>query len=163
MPFGVPHAAVATTLTAVDPDLLESALLVAVIVYVPAVGAVKVALEPLETSVPPAGDALHVTAFEQLLLALTVAVSVDVALAATPEGLAFTVTPVTVQLLPPPPFPPPPQPAMSNAPNTANESSTSHLAGSLCVIFDMVVPPIVSLRLRMGPSWPFRMCARWKQ
>src|SRR5262245_32390489 len=137
MPFGVPHATVATTVTVVDPDLFGSAVLVAVTVYAPAVGAVKVAVEPLETSVAPAGDALQVTAFEQLLLALTVALSVDGALAATLAALAFTVTLVTVQLLPPPLLPPPPQPAMINPPNTANESNASHRAGH-CVILNMV-------------------------
>ncbi|HEY1905657.1 MAG TPA: hypothetical protein VGG91_06430 [Myxococcaceae bacterium] len=84
-------------------------------------------MSPLGVRVPPEGDALQVTPFEQLLpLAVTVAVKVDDALAAIDVELAATETPETVQL-PLPPFPPLlPQLDSIPTPRTAVESSTRH-------------------------------------
>jgi hypothetical protein len=57
---------------------------------------VKVAVRPLGVRVPPAGVALHATPLVQDELALTVAVSVEVAPLFIVVGLAATLTPLTV-------------------------------------------------------------------
>jgi hypothetical protein len=124
-PFGVPQATPAVTVTVADPLLLESSLLTAVMVYVPAEPEVNVAVRPLGVSVPPAGDAFQVTAFEHEVLALTVAVKVEVPPAAIELELAATVRPETVQ--PWPPLPPLlPQLERITPPSDADVSSTSH-------------------------------------
>jgi hypothetical protein len=73
-------------------------VLVALMVYVPAAVVVKVAERPLAVSVPADGVALQVTVPVHDELALSVAVSVDVAPVFIVVGLALTVTPVTVQV-----------------------------------------------------------------
>ncbi|HEY5248885.1 MAG TPA: hypothetical protein VIJ15_10620 [Dermatophilaceae bacterium] len=88
------------------PLRLLSAVLVARIMYVAGLAAVKVAVVPLGVSVP-VGVALHVTPPVQLLEASTVAVSVEVIPATMNAGLTVTVTLMTVHgggalpLLPP--------------------------------------------------------------
>jgi hypothetical protein len=98
------------------------------------VAAVKVAVLPLGVRVPPAGDALQVTAPEQEALAFTVAVNVAVAPVTIVAGLPLTVTLVTVQVLPPPPLPPPllppPQLDTTTTANTVDTESASHLPTS---------------------------------
>src|SRR5262249_45718515 len=126
VPFGVPQATAAcVTVTFAEPVLLGSSVLTAVMVYVPAVPEVNVALEPLGVSVPPEGDAFQATALEQVPVAVTVAVSVEVAPVATELGLAATPTAETAQGLPP--FPPlPRRPRRGAPPRTAEDSSTRH-------------------------------------
>jgi hypothetical protein len=94
-----PHAvAIAVTVTATVPLFVGSAVLVALMVYVPAAGAVNVAVRPLVASVPPAGVALHVTPPVHDALALSVATNDEVAPVLTVDGLALTVTPPTVHV-----------------------------------------------------------------
>src|SRR5882672_3933217 len=95
----------------------------------------KVAVLPLGVSVPPAGVTLQVTAPEHAALAFTVAVKVEVAPVFIVVGLALTVTPLTVQVLPPPPPPPvpplPPQQLDSTiVANTVDTNNASHLPTS---------------------------------
>jgi hypothetical protein len=101
VPFAWPHVAAETavTVTAADPLFVGSAALIAVIVYMPALAAVNVADRPLGVSTPPAGDALHVTPPAHDVLALSEAVSVEVAPVLTVAGLALTATPLTVHVV----------------------------------------------------------------
>jgi hypothetical protein len=144
--LAVPQATVPITVTVAEPALLPSALLVAVITYVPGVADVNVAVAPFGVSVPPAGDTLQVTAPEQEALAVTVAVSVVFAFVASELGLALTTTPLTVHgfgfglglgLPPPEPSPPPPQLDRNTAAARADTKSVA--------IFDMSQPP--------SPDW----------
>jgi hypothetical protein len=84
--------------TVADPLRVASSELVAVTVYTPAAGALKVAVGPLGVSVAPAGVAVHVTPPPQAEFALTVAVRVTVAPTATVDWSALTVTPVTLHV-----------------------------------------------------------------
>jgi len=99
VPFGRPQATGAVTVTVAEPLLDVSATLVAVMVKVVGVAggmAVKVALLPFGVSVPP--EAVQVRPVLQPAVAASVAVSVAVPPAGMEGGLAFTVTPVTVQV-----------------------------------------------------------------
>jgi hypothetical protein len=99
VPLGCPHAtAGAVTVTVAVPLLLGSAVLVAVMVYVPGVVAENVAVLPLGVSVPPAGVTLQLTPVAQDALALSVAASVEFPPLLIVLGLAATVTPDTVHV-----------------------------------------------------------------
>jgi hypothetical protein len=99
VPFGCPQAAVgAVTVTVAVPLLPGSAVLVAVMAYVPGVVAENIAVLPLGVSVPPAGVTLQITPVAQDALALTVAASVAFPPLLIVPGLAATVTPETVQV-----------------------------------------------------------------
>jgi hypothetical protein len=68
---------------------------------VPALAALKVADRPLGVSVPPGGDALHVTPPVHDAPALMEAVTVEVAPVFTVAGLALTATPLTTHVVEP--------------------------------------------------------------
>jgi hypothetical protein len=98
-PFGWPQGTAATvTVTVAVALLVASSVLVARIVNAPAATAVNVAVNPLGVSVPPVGVALQFTVPLHDELALTVAVSVEVAPAFTVAGLALTATLLTAQV-----------------------------------------------------------------